>query len=171
MFVSNQMFAQTFKTSKTLKEGVFSAGVQPVYLTKNSTSDFMLFGHMGYGLQSGVDLGAKVGFLGDKVDPYFGVDAEFAVRNNISVTGGAHVWNDFGLDFCAIWSDKIANGVELYSGLDFDFNFGNKLYVPVWMPIGIEIYQPKGFSVLLEANVGLSKHAWHMIGGGVNFYF
>lgn len=170
IIISISASSQVFNTSKTLKEGTFAVGIQPMIMTKGG-SDFILFGHFGYGIMSGMDVSVKVGVLSPG-SSYFGADVEFSIIEHLSFSGGAHIWGDFGLDFTALGSFPLLEGVELYGGVDVDMDFGNSnVYLPLWIPIGVEILIDKNIAVLLEASIGATNSAPHLISGGVSAYF
>ncbi|MGE4289502.1 MAG: hypothetical protein AB7E36_12500 [Salinivirgaceae bacterium] len=160
--------SQVFNTSQTLKEGTFSFGIEPL-LIASGNSDFMLFGHAGYGLVQGVDLGLKVGVFGGST--YVGADVEFAFIKNFSISAGAHATGIFGLDATLIGSFPLASNVTFYGGLDADLNFGKDLTLPLWIPLGLEVHLNKNMAFLFEALPGITQSAPHLIGGGVMVYF
>ena len=162
--------AQVFNTSGTLKKGTFSAGFEPgVYV---DPSDFNLFLHGGAGLTSNIDLGVKLGVLGDET--YFGGDVEFGVGKIFSLSAGAHSYFDFGLDFTGLFTFPIGGVADLYTGLDVDVAFAeNDTYFPIWIPIGLEIPLKKDILFLFEAEINVNDEYYgrHWFGGGLNFIF
>lgn len=162
------VFAQVFNTSKTLKQGNFAVGIEPMIIA-NSGSDFILFGHLGYGLTDGIDVAAKAGILNQT--NYYGADIEFGFMEHFSLGAGAHVWGDFGVDATFLGTFDIANNVDLYGGADVDVNFGNDVYANFWIPIGVEVELNKTMAFLFEASIGINNTAPHLFGGGVNVYF
>jgi hypothetical protein len=160
--------SQVFNTSQTLKEGTFSFGIEPL-LIASGNGDFVLFGHAGYGLVPGVDLGLKVGVFGGST--YVGADVEFAFVKNFSISAGAHATGIFGLDATLIGSFPLASNVNFYAGADADLNFGNDLTLPLWIPLGLEVQLNKNMAFLFEALPGITQSAPHLIGGGVMVYF
>lgn len=160
--------AQVFNTGQTLKKGTFSAGVEPTIIAKNSP-DFILFGHFGYGIKKGIDFGAKIGVLGPNT--YVGADIEFGLTKNISLSGGAHVYGDFGLDATLLGTYPATKSVNIFGGVDVDAIFGGNTHFPLWIPVGVEVGLKKSLSFILEANIGLNSSAYHVIGGGVVAYF
>lgn len=167
-FISTIGFGQVFSTSETLKQGTFSFGIEPMIIASGA-SDFILFGHVGYGVAKGVDLGAKIGILGGNT--YIGADMELAFMKNFSLSAGAHAAGDFGLDATFIGTYDMTNSVKLYGGADLDVNLGGDVYLPVWIPVGLEVQISKSMAFLFEAEVGLTNSADHRFGGGVNIYF
>jgi hypothetical protein len=160
--------AQIFNTSSTLKRGQFSAGFEPgIYA--NGSSDFTLFLHGGVGITSGTDLGLKIGLLNGAT--YVGGDVEFALGKRFSLSFGGHSWGDFALDGTALFTFPIKSGVKLYTGLDTDIIFANETYIPVWLPIGLEIGIKNNMAFLFEAEINLTDVGSHFLGGGLNFYF
>lgn len=160
--------AQVFNTGSTLKPKDFSLGVEPAVLINGGT-DFILFLHGGYGIKKGIDFGVTVGVLGPS--NYFGADIEFVVAKNMSLAFGAHNFGNFGLDGTFLATFPIGSGVRAFSGADLDVNFGNSTDFLLWIPIGMEVGIRKGVSFIFEAQVGLTAPAYHLIGGGLNFYF
>lgn len=160
--------AQVFNTSETLKTGTFAIGIEPMIIA-NGSSDFILFGHIGYGLAKDVDISAKAGILANL--NYYGADVEFGFLKNFSLSAGAHVWGDFGLDATFLASINIASNVDIYGGADLDLNFGDDVYTNFWIPIGVEVELNKTMSFLMEASIGINNTAPHLFGGGVNVYF
>ncbi len=173
--ISNQ--AQVlFSTAQTLKGGAWNIGINPVF-ADNSGGDFAMFFHGGYGLSNSSDLGLKLGF--GWRDPYVGLDYERTVlagKPSVSVFGGMHYWNDFGLDLGSKVTFPIGN-VRITSGLDLDIDFGQdtnndlKIYAPLWLPISIEVYLKKQLSLVFEGNIKLTSTAFTTVGGGINIYF
>ena len=160
--------AQVFNTAKTLKTGTFSVGIEPM-LIANGGSDFILFGHMGYGLAKDIDISAKAGMLA--YSNYYGADVEFGFLRNFSLSAGAHVWGDFGLDATFLTSFDVASNVNIFGGADLDLNFGNDVYTNFWIPIGVEVELNKNMTFILEASIGINNSAPHLFGGGINVYF
>ncbi|MFP4556285.1 MAG: hypothetical protein ACLFNU_05380 [Bacteroidales bacterium] len=167
LFVSTAS-SQVFKTGQTLKPKTFSIGIEPAVII-NGNADFILFLHGGYGITKGIDIGAKVGVLGG--NNYFGADIEFALGRQMSISFGAHDFGSFGLDGTFLATFPIRGDVRVYAGADLDINFpGNDVNFPLWVPVGVEVGIRKSMSFIFEASVGLTQPAYHLIGGGVNFY-
>jgi len=160
--------AQVFNTGSTLKPKDFSLGVEPAVII-NGNADFILFLHGGYGLTKGIDFGLTFGVLGPF--NYFGGDVEFMVHKNMSLAFGAHHFGRFGLDGTFLATFPIGGVVNVFGGLDLDVNISKDTDFLLWLPIGVEVGIRKGMSFIFEAQVGLTKPAYHLIGGGVNFYF
>jgi hypothetical protein len=168
-FFSLAIHAQVFNTAGTLKKNTFSFGLEPAILVYNGGNDFMMFFHGGYGIKSGIDLGIHVG-AGNST--YFGAELEWGLGKHFSLTTGAHNFGDFGLDGALNASFDITSGVDLFTGLDMDIIFAkNKTYVPLWLPLGVEIGIGSSMSFILETEIVLTDNAYHVIGGGVSFYF
>lgn len=164
--------AQVFGTSQTLKKGALNLGILPTIIDYHGNNDFLLFLQGGYGLKSNVDLGIKLGLLGD--DNYIGADVEFALGKRFSLAGGAHVFNDFGIDATALYTAPLNNSVRFTSGLDVDFVFpdsGSLQYV--WIPLNLEVDLKKDLVFIFEADIDtkLIDEAANMISAGVQFYF
>jgi len=162
------MHAQVFNTATTLKKQTLSLGIEPVIVAEGN-NDLRLFGHIGYGLKKGIDLSAKVGFLNGY--KYLGADVEFALGKHFSASGGIHSASDFGLDGTFLGTINPAKNVAIYSGIDADIQFADELQIPIWIPIGVEVFIKKKVAFILEGSIGVYDNAWNMIGGGINYYF
>lgn len=161
--------AQVFNTSSTLKLGQFSVGVEPA-LYINGGNDFNLFLHGGAGITSNVDFGLKLGVMGG--DVYFGGDVEFSLSRFFSISGGAHVYNDLGLDATGLVTLPLGSAANLYSGLDADMIFASGgPYLPLWIPLGLEIPIKNHLLFYFETEILLTNYGTHIIGGGVSFVF
>ncbi len=166
LFTAN---AQVQNTGETLKAGTFTVGIDPTIIAEGD-NDFILYGNFGYGLKKGIDLNGRIGVLGPG-DTYIGADVEFALGSKFSFSAGAHSYGDFGLDGTFLATFGLGKSADFYVGFDADFNFGDEVYVPLWIPVGVEIGVRKNMSFLLEADIAATDEAYHMITGGLNFYF
>lgn len=169
IMVCSGLQAQVFNTSSTLKLGQFSAGIEPV-LYINGGNDLNLFLHAGVGIASNIDFGLKLGIMGS--DLYFGGDVEFSLNRYFSVSGGAHVYNDLGLDVTGLVALPLGSTASLYSGLDTDIVIADGgPYLPLWIPLGLEIPIKKHILFYFETEILLTNYGTHIIGGGVSFVF
>jgi hypothetical protein len=147
----------------------FSVGLAPVYYNENF--GLLLMGEAG--IKQDIDFSLKYAIL--EFDDYFGAELEWKLLDKnsyaFSLTTGCHVYYDFGLDVSGNFSFRIKNDIALYTGLDMDFNFGNQLYVPLWIPIGVEIMLNKTIAFLFEAEIPVTNNANAIIDGGLSFRF
>jgi len=166
-----------FNTAQTLSKGNFSLGLDAAF-ANYWNNDFGLFLHGGYGLGNNSDLGLKLGLGWGET--YFGLDYEKTVVSGkpyVSLHGGAHYWHNFGLDFGASVSFPVGSNLFITTGLDMDLVFGQDvnndldLYVPLWLPLNLEVYIQKNLSIVFEGNIKLTSRAFTTVGGGVNIYF
>jgi hypothetical protein len=160
--------AQVFNTGQTLKPKTFSIGIEPAVILGGNT-DFILFVHGGAGIVKGVDLGLTIGVLGP--GNYFGANVEFALGKQMSLAVGAHDFGAFGLDGTFNITFPIRQDVRIFTGADLDMNFGDNTQFLLWLPVGLEIGLRSNMSFIFEAEIGLTDPAYHLIGGGLNFYF
>jgi len=168
LFFASASYGQVFNTSSTLKPGRFSLGIEPVVYVSGGP-DFNLFLHGGIGIVPKIDFGMKLGVMGGGV--YFGGDLEFNINRYFSLSGGAHVWGDLGLDFTGLVTLPLGPA-DIYSGLDMDVIMADGgPYFPLWIPIGIELPIKKHLLFFFETEILLTNNASHMIGGGVSFIF
>lgn len=159
--------AQVFNTGTTLKKGAFSLGIEPVI--HGNMDGFMMFFHGGYGLKSGIDLGISAGFLNGE---YFGADLEWSLGRYFSLTTGAHMYGDFGLDGTLNLTFPIRSDSRIFTGVDTDINFPKSdISVPIWIPIGVELGLRKNMAFILEGEIAVSDDAYHVLGGGIVLYF
>lgn len=160
--------AQVFQTAYTLKQRTFSFGINPAF----RSNDFGLYLHGGYGLKAGMDLGLKAGIgFGD---PYFGADIKWLLTGgtpSIGVSAGVHVHHDPGFDGTLNITFPINSSTHLYSGIDVDIIFSNDIYVPAWVPIGLEVGVKSNMTIILEGAIGINRYGPHIVNGGVTFYF
>lgn len=177
VFTFTSVHGQVFNTGQTLKRGTVSLGVEPTLHIDGGADGVILFGHAGYGIKSGLDAGLQLGFGDQK---YFGANLEFALGNKISLAVGAHDFGYFGLDGTLNFTIPIKSDIRLYSGLDTHINFikgtnnegetETTLEMPFWIPIGLEVGLSQNMSLLFESEIALNDRAYHIIGGGLNFY-
>ena len=159
--------AQVFNTGATLKKETFSIGVEPVFI--NNVDGFMLFAHAGYGLKQGITIGVSAGMLNGQ---YFGANVKWAMAKYISLTTGAHFWGDFGLDGMLNLTFPIKSDSRIFTGVDADINFPKSgVNVPIMIPVGVQIGLRKNMAFILEGEIGVTKTAYNMLGGGVVVYF
>ncbi len=172
--------AQVFNTGQTLKKGVLALGVQPAVHINGGVNGAIVYAHAGYGLTSGIDVSVKAG-VGRLNTYYVGGDIEFALAKHMSVAFGGHKSGDYGIDGTFLFDIPIKNKAVIYAGADGDVNFGSKINntgnevgdteILAWIPIGVEVEISKSIHFLVETNIGLTSDAYHIVGGGLMFYF
>ncbi len=172
--------AQVFNTGQTLKKGVVSLGLEPAIHIDGGAGGAIFFAHAGYGIKSGIDISAKAG-AGRGRSFYVGGDIEFALAKRISLAFGAHKFGDFGVDGTFNFVIPVTGDVRIFSGCDSDVNFGTRINsngdrvrdtdILVWVPIGVEVGISKSINLIFESEIGVAPGTYHVIGGGLNFYF
>lgn len=164
--------AQIFGTGQTLRKGSMSIGLNPALYQFDGKDDLYFFLHGGYGLRRGLDLGVKLGLLGDET--YIGADLEFNLHKKypfISFSTGVHHFFDVGLDETLNFTYPIGKGLDLYSGFDMDIEFvESEATTPMWFFIGFEINVKRRMDLLFEVEIDVNNEAWSIISGGLNFY-
>ncbi len=168
-FYSN---AQVLGTAQTLKKGTGSVGIVPGILVNSGNNEFLLFLQGGLGISNGIDLGLRLGVLGD--EDYIGADVEFSSNKHLSLAAGAHSFYDFGLDLTGLYTFYLNSNARFTTGLDMDVVFAeNETVVPLWIPLNLEVGIKKNLVFMLEADIdtGVFDEAYHIISGGVQFYF
>ncbi len=169
LFSVSFLNAQVFQTAETLPPLKFSAGIAPIYYNEN----FGLLLMAEAGVKQDIDFNLRCAVL--EYDDYFGADLEWKMLNknavSLSLTTGCHVYGDFGLDISGNFSYRLRNDIALYTGVDIDLNFGNDLYVPLWIPLGVEIRLNETIAFLFETELPVSRYANAIIDGGFSFRF
>ncbi len=161
--------AQVFNTAETLPPMKFSVGIAPIYYNENF--GLLLMGEAG--IKQDIDFSLRYAVL--EYHDYFSADLEWKLlkKNSIalSLTTGCHVYDDFGLDISGNFSYMLKDDIALYTGVDIDLNFGDDLYVPFWIPVGVEIRLNQTIAFLFEAELPVSRPAGAIIDGGFSFRF
>ena len=165
--MSGMSFGQVFHSGEILKKGAFELGVNPAIHIHGLEDGFNLFLHGGYGLKSGIDLGITFGFTDAA---YLGANVEWALMKHLSLTTGFHYFGGLGLDGTLILTIPLRSDAKLYTGLDIDI-YVESSNLPLWLPFGVEIFFKSNVAFILETEIGITDPAYHVIGGGVNFYF
>ena len=133
--------AQIFGTGQTLRKGKTSIGLNPSVYQFEGKDDFYLYLHCGHGIRRGMDLGIKLGLLGEET--FIGADLEFNLHRTspfISFGTGAHSFHDVGLDETLNITIPLGSGLDLYSGFDMDIEFVEpETLTPMWLFLGFEI--------------------------------
>lgn len=165
-FAITSAFGQVFNSAGTLKKGTFAVGAEPVIYPESN--DFQLFLYGGYGLKSGIDMNLKLGVGNTN---YYGIDAEWALKKNISAAFGFHHFGDAGLDGTILFNIPITSGSKFYAGLDMDLVFAqDQVRIPLWVPLGVEINVKNTMSFIFEFELAATSDAYHILGGGLMFY-
>jgi hypothetical protein len=173
MIICTCLQAQVFNTAQTLRQGAFALGLEPAIYDLEGDNETALFLHGGYGISRGLDLGIKLG-LGME-ETYIGADLEWMLRAlspYISISAGAHMFNDVGIDGTLNFTFPLNKQLWLYSGLDLDIVFAeNDTFIPFWLPVGLEVAIRRNMTILLEVEIALNEEAYNIFGGGIQFYF
>ncbi|GAF02997.1 hypothetical protein [Saccharicrinis fermentans] len=139
----------------------------------NGENQYTLYLQAGYGLSSGIDLALRLNLLDE--ESYLGADLEFALKKNLSISTGFHSFNhNFGLDFTGMFTFPLTSTARFTSGLDMDIIFleGENI-APLWIPLNFEVDIKRNIAFMLEADIDtrLFDKSYHLISGGLQFYF
>ncbi len=197
--LSTTGFSQIFNTGQTLKARQFSVGAEPSVIIDGGNPNFMFFGHLGYGLKKGIDIGLKAG-ASPGYSNYIGGDLEFALGRYFSFAAGAHYFGNMGLDGTLLFTYPIRSDVRISSGFDSDLNFVSTTKINDkgtetteddtrtevtkpefvgWVPISLEIGLKRNLALIFEVEINVVKHSghnafsgnsYHFIGGGLTYY-
>ncbi|MBR8537143.1 hypothetical protein KDU71_16355 [Carboxylicivirga sediminis] len=163
--------AQVFGSPQMVGKGKGNFGMMPTLLVTNGNDQLMLFMNGGFGIAQGIDLGMKLGVLGNS--NFVGMDLQFSKSKNFSFAAGIHSFNDVALDLTGLLSFNVGKGARLSTGLDADIVFANTTRMPVWIPINLEIWIKENMTFMLEADIDtkLFSNSYHLISVGVQVYF
>ena len=164
--------AQVCNTGQLLRPGHFSLGVAPCIFVTGGGNDFAAYLTAGVGLLRFVDLSVNAR-LGER-RTYFGADFEWALLKgfpSLSLTTGAHVYRQVGIDATINLTFPFRGVVSLYTGIDMDVEIRDDIALPAWFFIGPEIRIRRGLALLIELNVGITDVAPHIFVVGLGIYF
>ena len=163
--------AQQFNTARILNPGEISGAITPVAFNEG-LSQIGIFLTGGFGLNYNTDIAVQYGVLEGK--DYIGADIEWALKKSerisLSFTSGMHKKDYFGLDAALAASFTLGSNIYIFSGVDGDVNFEREIQHYIWIPIGIEAYWRKNFSVIFEFDLPMSEWAGDRFGGGIIMY-
>jgi hypothetical protein len=183
--------AQVVNFGKTIPERSFSLGVAPSYYFNNSSVGLRSIGveedqggamtlslSGGYGISYSLDLNARIIYVaGGK--PFFGADLQYLVyearSTYISVLGGLHYWDNFGVDISGFFTYMLSYDFSLSGGLDFDINYDPDMDGSVrfraWLPVNLGYSLNKYTFLYAEYDLQISQWSWGILALGANFIF
>lgn len=166
--------SQVFNTARTLKQGRASIGVNPAMYAYSGENEIAVFFRGGYGINNHVDIALNLG-INYFDETYLGADVEWLIFGNssaaFSLTGGIHTANDVGLDGTANLTFKLANAVNLFTGLDMDIVLADESALPMWFFIGIDAALQRNFTLLFETGIGINENPPTIISLGFAYSF
>lgn len=171
---TTNLSSQVFQTATSLKKSKIAFSIDPAFFVPKGSGDseFAAYFMGGYGLTKGADFRLRLGTGPNEM--YLGGDVKYMVHSgkfNTTVSGGVHVWNDFGLDLTLNVDTKISRTSKIYGGLDMDVVFADKTRLPMWFFIGVNVPIGKNISFMFETDMGLTDDAgYHIIHGGIKYY-
>ncbi|HYX08863.1 MAG TPA: hypothetical protein VE912_19170 [Bacteroidales bacterium] len=167
--VANIAHAQIYNTGNTLKSGKFALALEPAVMVGGPSDDLNMYFFGGYGIKPGIDLGLRFG-VGHT--PYFGGFLKWRLGSYAAVTTGVHNFSDFGLDGSLIFNIPVTGDTRINTGIDMDIVFApDKILVPLWLPVGVEIGLKPRLAFNLESEIALNIPAYHIVSGGLIFTF
>lgn len=155
-----------FSDARTLEQGTFNIGLQPVVLT--AQDDFMMMFRGAYGFSRGLTGHFKVGAFQE--DVYIGGHLEYNLISepNSSISAallaGAYSQSETGLKF-GLNLSKHFDPISLYTGLNYQPLFINDDVTlnSLLLPIGLDYHVPNApVDLLLEANLPLNDDAEYL---------
>ena len=183
--------AQVVNFGKTLPERSFSLGITPAYYLNNSSVGLRSIGveedqggamtlgvSGGYGISYSLDVNARIIYVGGG-KPFFGADVQYLLHEAryiyVSVLGGLHYWDNFGVDITGLFTYQLSYDFSLSGGLDFDINYDPGLDGSVrfraWLPVNIGYSINKYTFLYAEYDLQVSQWSWGIVAIGANFIF
>jgi hypothetical protein len=185
------LFGQVVNYAKTLPERAYSLNVSPSWYFNNSNVGLRSIGvdedqagalaigvSGGYGINYSLDLNAKIIYvMGGK--PFIGADLQYLIYEArytyISVIGGLHYWDNFGVDITGLFTYMLNNNVSISGGLDFDVNYDPDMDGNVrfrgWLPVNVGFNVSRYTYLYAEYDLQISQWSWGIASIGVNFIF
>jgi len=182
---------QVVNFAKTLPERSYSLGITPSFYFNNDNvglrsvgveaderGAFALGISGGYGIQYSLDVSAKFLYVvGGK--PFFGADLQYLIHEGrnayISVIGGLHYWDNFGVDLTGLFTYAINFDINFTTGLDLDVNYDpemdNNIRARVWLPVNIGFNLSRYTFLYAEYDLQVSQLSWGIVSVGANFIF
>jgi hypothetical protein len=183
----SRSLAQDFgvlESAETIDPGNFKLLVTPLFVFgKGGEEDQnrIVLG-AGYGATRNLDIEGKVAF-GDTT--IVGGNAEYWLIKrqplDLSIIGGLHYLNNdgpfdvWGVDLTLLGSKHVARKLEVYGGLDFDFNrftknVPDRSVTQAHLVPGIEYAISGALDFVAEVGVALTDRSRHYAGFGLAFY-
>ena len=185
--VPSWLSAQDFgvlESAETIDPGNFKLLATPLFVFgkgREEDQQRIVLG-AGYGATPNLDIEGKVAF-GDTT--IFGGNAEYWLIKrdplDFSIIGGLHFFNNdgpfdvLGLDLTFLGSKRVARKLELYGGLDFDFNrftesVPDRNFTQAHLVPGIEYAISDELDFVAEVGLALTDSSRHYAGFGLAFY-
>lgn len=191
--LSSTARAEVFHDGQVMQPGTFSLGFEGEAQFDPGTN-ILTYAHLGIGLPSSIDFGAKVSFF-DSQRTYFGGDVQWGLLDDgdgypaLSFYAGAHfvdlsekqeTADYWGLDGGVTISETVQD-MPIYFGYDIDVNFPPEEARPFYYQRvygGIRIVISEHLSFFIEGGLGLDddrrragQATRNYISGGPTLYF
>jgi hypothetical protein len=172
------------ESAETIDPGNFKLLVTPLFVFGKGFEEDqkrIVLG-AGYGATRNLDIEGKVAF-GDTT--IVGGNAEYWLIKrrplDLSIIGGLHYFNNdgpfdvWGVDLTLLGSKHVARKLEVYAGLDFDFNrftqnFPDRSFTQAHLVPGIEYAISDQLDFVAEVGLALNDRSRHYAGFGLAFY-
>lgn len=155
-----------FSNAKTLEQGTFAVGLQPVALT--AQEDFMMIFRGAYGLSRGITGHFKVGVFQEEV--YIGGHLEYNLASepnsplSAALLAGIYAQEETGLKF-GLNLSKDFHPVSIYTGLNYQPLFITEDHTnnAFLLPIGLDYHlQNAPVDLMLEGDIPLNDEAEYL---------
>jgi hypothetical protein len=173
MLFSAASHGQVYNTAQKLKTGTFRLCFAPLLIDNNSDINAGLYVLGGVGVTRIMDLYLHTRIAGNDL-ANFGVDLQWAILKGtpaLSLSTGAHVGPDIGIDGTLDMAFPVGNSVVVYGGLDVDLDFvPNDIKIPLWVFIGPRVQIRRNTTLFLEVDIGATRDTPSILGLGLSFY-
>ncbi|MBN2189185.1 MAG: hypothetical protein JW699_07010 [Chitinispirillaceae bacterium] len=165
--------AQVYNTAQKLKGGTFRLCTAPLLIVDRSNINAGLYLLGGVGVTRIMDLYLHTRVAGSDL-ANFGVDLQWALIKGtpaLSLSTGAHVGPEIGIDGTLDMAFPVGNSVVLYGGLDMDIDFTpGDIMVPAWVFIGPRVQIRRNTTLFMEVDIGVTLETPSILGLGFSFY-
>jgi hypothetical protein len=165
--------AQVYNTAQKLKSGTFRLCVAPLLIDDHSDINAGLYVLGGVGVTRIMDIYLHTRVAGDDL-ANFGADLQWALIKgspSLSLSTGAHVGPDIGIDGTLDMAFPVGNSVVLYCGLDVDIDFAQDVILaPAWVFIGPRVQIRRNTTLFMEVDIGMTRDTPSILGLGFSFY-
>lgn len=172
MLFSIASHAQVYNTAQKLREGTFRLCIAPILLVDGGVSPG-IYALGGASITHEIDLYGNVR-LANNGRSFLGIDLQWALARGtpaLSLTTGAHVSDNIGLDGTLDLAFPVGRTVVIYGGLDADIDFTTgATTVPAWFFFGPRISLHRNTALFMEIDLGMTESAPSIFGLGLSFY-
>ena len=173
MLLSAASHAQVYNTAQKLKSGTFRLCTAPLLIVNNGDINAGIYVLGGIGVTHFMDLYLHTRVAGSDL-ANFGADLQWSLFKGtpaLSLSTGAHIGPDIGLDGTLDMAFPAGSSVVFYGGFDMDIDFiPGDIAVPAWVFLGPRVQIRRNTTLFLEVDIGISHDTPSILGLGLSFY-